>query len=250
MYLLYLDDSGSPGNIHEGYFVLGGVCVPETSARWLAHELEKLAESILPDSPQDVEFHAAEIFSGKKAPWNQIKDKSRRIQIIRDVLCVINNAYQDTVLFAYAIHKASFPAEDPVIMAYEDLASRFNIYVEKNMSTPDCPQHGLIILDKSSYETGLQSLAITIRRSGNRWGQQLRGLIEVPLFVDSVAARLIQLADHIAYAVYRRYEANDLTYFNCIENHFFQRDGVLHGLVHRQTINRNCTCPACMSRRQ
>jgi hypothetical protein len=34
MYLLYLDDAGSPGNVSEEYFVLGGICVYEAQADW------------------------------------------------------------------------------------------------------------------------------------------------------------------------------------------------------------------------
>lgn len=249
MYLLYLDDSGSPGNKNEEYFVLGGLCIPEASVRWLSHELEKLSVSICPNEPEKVEFHAAEIFRGKSFPWNQIPDKQKRVQIIRDVLCILNKAYSDVVSFACAIHKQSYPNEDPVLKAYEDLASRFNMHLEYNVGTTEAKQKGLIILDKSSYETGLQSLAISIRKGGNRWGIQMRNIVEVPLFIDSQASRLIQLADHIAYAVFRRYEASDLTYFNCIEDRFYQKDHVMHGLAHKQTINRNCTCPACLTRR-
>lgn len=199
-----------------------------------------------PDAPEKVEFHAAEIFRGKKFPWNQFHDKRERIQIIQDVLRTLTSAYPDTVLFACAIHKSSFPSENPVLKAYEELASRFNLHLEKDIESQP---KGLIILDKSSYETGLQDLAISIRREGNRWGQQLRSIVEVPLFVDSLASRITQLADHIAYAVFRRYEANDLTYFNCVEDRFYQKDGVIHGLVHRQTKNLSCTCPACITRR-
>ncbi|HOT90229.1 MAG TPA: hypothetical protein PLJ78_01105 [Anaerolineae bacterium] len=118
MHLLYLDDSGSVLNRDEQYFVLGGVCVPETSVRWLSHKLDEIACEIDPQTPTQVEFHAATI-----------------------------------------------------------------------------------------------------------------------------------LADHIAYAVFRRYNANDLTYFNCIEGRFYQDGGVMHGLAHRQTYNDRCTCPACLTRR-
>jgi hypothetical protein len=248
MYLLYLDDSGSPKNPQEDYFVLGGVCVPESSVRWLTHRLDRIASQY--GVPQSVELHAAEIFRGKKPPWNTIQDKAHRIRIIQNVLSVLNDAYENTVLFACAIHKASFPTEDPVLKAYEDLAARFNNHLERNISTESRPEKGLIILDKSSYETGLQSLTLDIRQNGNRWGQQMRSIVEVPLFIDSAASRITQLADHVAYAVFRMYQANDLTYFNCIQNRFYERDGVIHGLVHRQTLNRNCTCPACLSRRQ
>lgn len=248
MYLLYLDDSGSPDNKNEQYFVLGGICLPETSVRWLSHQIETIAEKYSLGNPNQVEFHAAEIFRGKIPPWDKIKDKKDRVKIIQEVLCVLQSAYSETVLFAYVIHKKSFSGEDPVIKAYENLASRFNTYLENRSNSS--PNKGLIILDKSSYETGLQNLALEIRHSGNRWGQQLRNIVEVPLFVDSTASRIIQFADHVAYAVFRRYEASDLTYFNCIENRFFQDQGVIHGLVHRQTVNINCTCPACLSRQK
>ena len=43
MYLLYLDDAGSPGNAAEEYFVLGGVCVYEAQVDWFSREIDKLA---------------------------------------------------------------------------------------------------------------------------------------------------------------------------------------------------------------
>jgi len=246
MYLLYLDDSGSPGNTNENYFVLGGICIPETSVRWLSNVLDKLAESIDNNQPEKIEFHAAEIFRGKDHPWKNFPDKKERKEIIQNVLCSMKNAYPETVIYACAIHKDSYPQENPVLMAYEDLASRFNMYLQ-NLNDPH--QKGLIILDRSSYETGLQILAHNIRKGGTRWGLQLRNIIEVPLFIDSHASRLTQLADHIAYAVFRRYEANDLTYFNCIEDRFYKKDNIIHGLSHKQKITPSCSCPACITRR-
>ena len=38
MYLLYLDDSGSPNNQAESYFVLGGICVFEAQVEWFGRE--------------------------------------------------------------------------------------------------------------------------------------------------------------------------------------------------------------------
>ena len=251
MYLLYLDDSGSSSNINEEYFVLGGVAVPENSLRWLSYELEKYAQEIGNKTsldPKQIEFHASEIFSGKIAPWSYYKDKKERIKIICDVLNVLSCAYQSIVAFACAVHKKSFPSDDPVLTAYEDLSSRFDIFIQRVSPEDSGGQRGLIILDKSSYEAGLQSLTSSIRQSGNRWGNQLRRIGEVPLFVDSKASRIVQLADHIAYSVFRRYDANDLTYFNIIESRFDMCDGRIHGLVHKQLINKNCTCPACITR--
>jgi hypothetical protein len=83
IHILYLDDSGSPNNSNEEYFVLGGVCVPERSLRWLAYELEKLAGSLaagIPGStPDNIELHAVDIFSGRSSVWRHFPDRPARI---------------------------------------------------------------------------------------------------------------------------------------------------------------------------
>ncbi|NLG99499.1 MAG: DUF3800 domain-containing protein [Chloroflexi bacterium] len=247
MYLLYLDDSGSPRNMTEEYFVLGGLCVPENSVRWLSNKMTELAAAIHPEDSDLVEFHAAEIFSGKVFSWDKMNNKAQRIETIQSVLHILDQAYGDIVLFACAVHKKSFPNHDPVILAFEEVSDRFNMFLSRvSKSDEKHKEKGIIILDKSSYETGLQNLVNSFRQRGNRWGNQLRNICEVPLFVDSRACRIVQLADHIAYSVFRRYNAGDLTYFNCVEDRFDQSDGKIHGLVHKQTYKRFCTCPACM----
>lgn len=252
MYLLYLDDAGSPPNKDESYFILGGVAVPENSTRWLSYEIEKIAQDIATSSsvsPSTIEFHASEIFSGKTPPWDSLKSKPDRIGVISRVLGVLGAANPGIVTFACAIHKASFPGQDPVIKAFEDLSSRFDLFLQRT-SPGQHGDKGIIILDNTSYESGLQTLTASFRQKGNQWGNQLRRVAETPLFVDSRASRNVQLADHIAYAVFRRYNASDLTYFNVIENRFDKdkEQGVIHGLVHLQLLTRDCTCPACLTR--
>jgi Protein of unknown function (DUF3800) len=58
----------------------------------------------------------------------------------------------------------------------------------------------------------------------------LTSLIKVPLFLDSKASRLIQLADLIAYAVFRHFEKGDNRFFPIIEPRFDSEGGVVHGL--------------------
>lgn len=247
MYFLYLDDSGSPGNPDESHFVLAGFVVHEERLRWLSSQLDLYAQEIVPGNPKSVEFHAAECFRAVESPWKEMQRKDR-IGVIKGVLERLHASKPPIAIIACAIHKASFPGQDPVTLAYEDLSSRFNSYLDHRITDGKKPR-GMIVIDKSSYELGLQNLAADIRDKGNKWGNQLRNICEVPLFVDSKASRLIQAADHIAYAIHRRYNQNDLTYFNLIEDRFDQHDGVLHGLVHIQHYNPKCTCPACITRK-
>lgn len=248
MYILYLDDSGSASNPTENSFVLGGFCVPERSMSWLSNELDKLAHQIDPKDPGKIEFHASEIFSGRNPPWKKYKKRSDRIEILKNVLNTLKNANSDTVAFACAIDKQSYPSYDPMQMAFEDLCSRFDMYLNRIYHETKQSHKGLIVFDDSAYEGSLQKLSLEFRKEGTRW-RDIKNIREVPFFVDSKASRLIQLADHIAYAVFRRYNAGDLTYFNCIEDRFDKDSNTIHGLCHKQTRNPNCTCPSCLTRK-
>ena len=48
--------------------------------------------------------------------------------------------------------------------------------------------------------------------------------------MDSRASRCVQIADHVAYAVYRRYSAGDTNYLDIVLSRFDYDGGVLHGV--------------------
>ena len=107
MYLLYLDDAGSPGNPDEEYFVLGGICVFEAQVEWFSRELDKLATPF-DKNPEDVEFHASTIFSRRDVPWKALQiDEARGV--LKSVLKIAATSYDTARMFACAIHKQSFP---------------------------------------------------------------------------------------------------------------------------------------------
>jgi len=246
MHLLYLDDAGSAGNANEDYLVLGGISIYEAQAHWFTQELDKLAETIDPSNPHSVEFHASEIFSRRKQPWKGMTREEAQ-GVIKAVLGVLKNSYDTARAFACAIHKASFPSHDPVELAFEDLCSRFDMYLNRLRGDGD-RQRGILILDESTQETTLQKMAREFRTLGTRWGV-IRNLAETPLFIDSQASRLVQIADHVAYAVFRRYNASDAKYFDIIASKFDSFEGVIHGLSHKQSVDILCMCVACLSRR-
>lgn len=247
MYLLYLDDSGSAKNQNESHLVLGGFSVFERQLHWLAAKLDDLAREILPQDPDAVEFHASHIFSGRIAPWKSMSKDERR-DIIKRVLKIFSESHPSTVAFACAVHKVSYPHQDPMECAFEDLCSRFDMQL-KRLHAGGETHRGIIIVDESSYETSLQRLARNFRSLGTRWGKRLVNVTEVPLFVNSKACRAIQIADHIAYSVFRRYEAGDTSYLDIIASRFDSEQGRLHGLIHKQTQMTNCTCLACHNRK-
>jgi hypothetical protein len=246
MHLLYLDDSGSTGNRDEKYLVLGGVSIFEAQAHFLTLKLDELAETVNSNNPQSVEFHASEIFARRTAPWDKMSSDEAR-GIIKAVLKIIADSYETARTFACAVHKDSFPGKDPLELAFEDLCSRFDRYLSR-LRTMGERQRGLLILDESAHETTLQAMSRDFRTLGTRWGV-ISNLAETPLFVNSKASRVIQLADHVAYAVFRRFTYSDSQYFDIIASKFDSDGGVIHGLVHKQTYDMMCMCPACLSRR-
>lgn len=227
MYLLYLDDSGSVSNPQDRHIILAGIAVFERQPHWLSEQLDAIANKVWPSSPATLEFRGADILAGKKH-WRGVGKEDRK-EAYRSALKIIGGSHL-THLFGAAIHKAAMSPDDPIEYAFEQLCNRFDRFLGRLHSNGNT-QRGLIVLDKSSYETSLQGLARNFRTDGHRWGK-LYNLTDVPFFVDSRATRMIQYADLIAYALRRYFETGDATYFDLISQRFDSVGGVLHGLVH------------------
>jgi hypothetical protein len=167
------------------------------------------------------------------------------MQAYRDALGILATSHHVRI-FGAAIHKAACSPNDPMEYAFEQISNRFDRMLGRLHKAGDT-QRGQIVLDKSSYETSLQALAINFRRDGHRWGQT-HNLAEVPFFVDSQATRMIQFADLIAYAFRRYYEKGDAAYMDIIKHNFDGEGGLIHGLTHYTPPNAGCNCIACRQR--
>jgi len=156
-----------------------------------------------------------------------LKGRDREIAI-KDALQVLKTSHPSNRLFASVINKASVSPHDSIKLAFEQLASRFDQYLMRLYRKNDT-QRGIIIFDKTTYESTIQALATDFRTIGHSWGI-IRNFSEVPLFLDSKASRLIQLADLVAYSIFRRYERGDERFYSIIESRFDSEGGVVHGL--------------------
>jgi len=119
--------------------------------------------------------------------------------------------------------------QDPVEHAFEQISSWFDMFLKRLYAKHEDRQRGLILLDKSSTELRIQTLAREFKYSGHSW-VKTKNYAEVPVFLDSKASRLIQLADLVAFALYRFHEANDNSFYNVIKHRFDNEGGVEHGL--------------------
>jgi Protein of unknown function (DUF3800) len=227
MYLLYLDDAGSVGNPADTHIVLAGVALFERQIHFLEQKLNDLANLIRPDDPLHLEFHANHILNGKGF-WRSIKNKEQRRRYLVQGLSIIDELQGKRALFGVVVEKAAVSPEEPLEYAFEQICSRFDQFLNR-MHRGKEKQRGLIVFDKSTRETRLQTLTREFRLNGHRWGK-LKNLVDVPFFVDSEATRAIQYADMVAYALWRKYEKNDPEFYKTIETAFDAEGGVRHGL--------------------
>jgi hypothetical protein len=248
MHILYVDDSGDVGNVSDAYFVLGGISVFERGIYHLIKAADDVVASFgISDNPHEIELHGSPMYSGR-APW-RIYQRNDRERMILQALRVLNGN-SSVRLFAVAVNRAAVSPRDPVEIAFEELCNRFNLFLNRINNRHLEPQRGLLVMDNMKHEPPLQALARHFRINGGRWGH-FRNLAEVPLFVDSKASRLVQLADLVAFATWRRYEHQDGRFFEPLIPHFDTEGGVIHGLYHyRRIASGACYCPACASRMQ
>jgi hypothetical protein len=246
VYILYIDGSGSVRNPAETHIILAGIAVFERQIFHLIKEFDKFVHDLDVGHGDGIELHGNAILRGSERPWKGLHSTQRK-QILEDALALLTRSHRSVCAFAVVLEKHLVAPHDPMEYAFEEICNRFNLYLTRLYNRKNEKQRGLIVMDEDHYERTLQGLARDFRSRGTRWGR-LQNLAEVPLFVDSKASRLIQIADLVAYAVWRRYDYRDTRYFDRIVARFDREGGVIHGLVHCRRQGLDCHCPACMSR--
>jgi hypothetical protein len=247
MHILYVDDSGSVGNPDNKFFVLGGVSIFE---RGIYHQITAVDTCIANfgiGDAADIELHGSPMYAGRDGIWRTIKNRPSREQMIHSALATLGPHNASVRLFAVAIDQVAVSPRDPVELAFEEICNRFNLFLTRTWNRTGERQRGLLVMDESKHEKPLQALARHFRVNGGRWGH-FRNLAEVPLFVDSRASRMVQLADLVAYATWRKYEYQDGRFFDPLIPMFDADGGVIHGLVHHKSRTEECFCPGCITR--
>lgn len=228
MHLLYVDESGSVPDPNQQYFVLAGISVFERKTHWIEQRLNEVARQFAPEDPHLIELHGSPMRSGREG-WkaHQLDD---RLKAIKEALREgVANHHSGVRLFAAVIKKNALVGEDPVIHAFEQLANRFDLFLKRLHNKYNDSQRGMMLFDESATEQRIQTLAREFKYEGHTWGKTAN-YAEVPVFLDSKASRLIQLADLVAYAIFRKYESGDDSFFNEISHCFDSEGSVEHGL--------------------
>lgn len=137
----------------------------------------------------------------------------------------------------------------PIIeRGFEGLCTQFEYFLRRfrDDAQPGREQRGIIIFDHASYEKELELLLEQFRTYGTR-SVELYNIVEAPFCIGSESTRMLQIADFVSYAIFRRYESKDTLYFDLVDKRFDELGEVMYGLAHITTDSR-CMCPACLSR--
>nr|WP_161962425.1 DUF3800 domain-containing protein [Nocardioides speluncae] len=134
--------------------------------------------------------------------------------------------------------------------AYEVLLNKFDVMLKRRAAAGHA-NRGLVIHDRRVVaERDIQSWTSEWRKAAGNIGQ-LMNLADVPLFADSRATRLLQIADIVSYALFRRYAPGAPgRAFMKLWPLFHAEDGAVHGLVHYTPSfgQATCDCEACRGR--
>ena len=249
MYIVYLDESGNPGSFgsnNQNHFVIGGIAVHEGQIRGLSDQLDLIQSRFFPDITIPLKFHATDINSGKQR-FRDIPDVDRQLLLDSLYKALAESTYPSAVLFATAIHISAVESAEQALRAtFEDITQRINTFLVRLHRTGN-PQKSLLVIDRSNETEGkYRNLIADFRTSGTTYGY-LGNIVDIPYFSQSESTRLLQLADLVAYAVFRYYERGDSQFLNKILPRFDgrARDSERDGLKHIIQTVEQCLCVAC-----
>lgn len=253
MYFFYLDESGSrdpsvgtPENPKEHIYVLLAVGMYERQWRpfeWEISQLKiELANRLQMEGKGPFELADCEV----KSNWLRIpEERSKRSPFLSaltlDDLQRLTDTYSDQVskrnmvVVASVIDKrylyAGTTQERLHTIAYEFLLELVQDYLQEYHRN----HQALIVVDDTDKRLN-RSVAMrhaSFQRYGNR-NMGIPNIVEYPFFTRSELSNGVQLADQLAYNVYRAFrdENTEYPYFKSLLGHFYSGlDGaVLHGL--------------------
>lgn len=224
MYLLYADDSGVASDKTVKYSVLAGFVTSENQNYWIQKAIDEIMLKNI--GTADLELHASPIRSGKGI-WRRFP-KEKRNRILTESLEYIKSNYPNQfILFGAVISNAT---ENVPENLFTQLSSRFDKFLKRKYMKKDEQARGLAIFDKSKMGNQYQNWSKIYQTLGNQWKEKLNNFAEVPLFLDSKMSRSIQIADLIAFSLFRYFEYEDDTYYSIIKDCFDKDKTQQYGL--------------------
>jgi len=204
MHLLYLDEAGSPRDVH---FVLAGVVVEDTIWKKMNDELNSLKEEYFDDKSIDLKGlrrHRHENIS--KGHPNPFYDKEEEFitefgEKLDSIICANDLVYLASIIHKEKHRKKYFDAEHPYSLSYIFLLERFQYILNDNKSL------GIVFLEYSSKSLQ-EKLDVThhhYQSEGTDY-TKIERVIEGCHTLLGIKSNFTQIADLFCASVFAKYE--------------------------------------------
>ncbi len=209
MYIMYVDESGDPGNapLSSPHYILSGLIIHQNDWKHSLDRLKILRQNMEPlfGLKPRTEFHTSEIFRTSLPSYKAIK-KNMRINMMKFYINEVPNLFPNGKILNICFKKS----EHPNTVNFQELAwnrflNRYDIYLNRMNDV------GIIICDESN-ETQLRN---QLRKSRiynpvpSQFGpipynSPVQNIIEDITHRKSTLSYFIQTCDLIAHSLYRR----------------------------------------------
>lgn len=267
MYLLFLDESGTHGNAK--VFVLAGIALHERDAPHFARRIERdLTYRLAPAGldASNFELHATRVKAGHEE-WVVVPPALRAT--------ILGSTYRAIATYGCLDQRYPYSLIGAVVdrrlgdfenRAYELVLNKFDDLLDRRSRRGRDRQNGLVIHDRRVVNTVASGApagtSVSVERLIQEWTRnwqevagrvgQLHNFAEVPLFADSRASRLVQVADFTCWGLWRYYSRRhrDERWIRSLWTHFGTGEGTMPHLIHVSPdyATKKCKCPPCTSR--
>ena len=207
LYILYVDDSGSPNpKDSSDYYVISGIIVHELDIRNLERNTQNYKDNFFKEY-SNCEIHVHDIYKSQKE-FSSLTLK-RKYELLDSLYNFINTL--PITVISIGIDKLEFikkyPQPDIFSSAWTFLTERFDNYISDNGNNIN---KGIIIVDKSSKipEKDICKVVNRLRKTGSYY-QSIYHIVEEPIFIESDLREGIQIADACAYCTLKHLTGYD-----------------------------------------
>ncbi len=204
---MYVDESGSINLKHGKYYTISGIIIQEFIVQHIEKEIEKFKLTHFGNS--NVEIHTYDLWCGETI-FQDIHITQRKT--------IMGNLYESIRLFPITIISVIIDKDrinryynnwNVLVAAWSFMVERFDMFLNCNN------QKGMLIIDKNMKKPDkeIYDLIQCLRKNGTNY-HQVQHIIEQPLFINSLESIGLQLADSIAYCVYKKFSGSNFEDFH------------------------------------
>ena len=250
MHLVYVDESGDDGFSKSGsykfsetpspFFTRTAVIVHDWKWQSIVNDIKtfRIKHSI----PASEEIHATEILNGRSkgysssgkrtSPFNfygqQWPNRSDRRNLLLDLcqsIVTLDLSFVSVVIDKSKIDmsKSNF-RKIPKDFSWELLIERINYFLSEAKD-----KRGMMISDATARNMEKHHRAYAKALFASSLHIKKFHFVETLLFEPSDSSDLLQISDVVAYAIGRKFNSNDDSFFDVLKPNFVKREGILNG---------------------